>query len=547
MLVSQLPLLLASGTVFDSPTYDALRCKNMRAGQCADADGGAWGYRSGTGDCMYTETTAPQAAQMVRALPRYFPRVESVLDFGGGPGIYLTGFRDQLNLTQLFTVEPHPLGNCVFRQIQHLRMDIFSAPPLGRSFDLVMSLEVAEHIPTDLHARLIEWLLAHTRRWLVFSAAHPGQPGAGHTGNKAPSIWRGAFLASGQVTLEEGLTDQLRRTWPRSVQQNLHVFQRNTTAPTSMAETPGATASSTSLNSGPGRTEPTRGASSTSVSNSPASFFRSAPVSIFSSVQPRGSHPPSPAPSPPLPRPPKPVAVFIHCALLTRWQDVLDELVWSVHRGGLIELVTDLVIVAVGADLAASEVGSQLTPMRYASGGHAERIQVIFSNESIKRYELPTLTALHQFAGTHPGHLLLYMHTKGVGKVVNHAIEDQRSYMIHFNARCFGACVALLSAGAPSCGVDLVTAPQLHFSGNYWWVRADRAAVLPAPNDFADLKRFPNALHSWRHNQEFWVAWRENASRPASVWHSGINIYERHLHRYPESRYKNEHGNEPCT
>ena len=87
-----------------------------------------------------------------------------------------------------------------------------------------------------------------------------------------------------------------------------------------------------------------------------------------------------------------------------------------------------------------------------------------------------------------------------------------------------------LRAGAPSCGhcgVDLVRQPELHFSGNFWWARADRIASLPEPNEFADIRRFPNALRSWRHNQEFWVTWREIASRPVCVWQSGIDVYNK--------------------
>lgn len=232
-------------------------------------------------------------------------------------------------------------------------------------------------------------------------------------------------------------------------------------------------------------------------------------------------------------------AVFIHCALLQRWQDVLDELVWAVHRGGLIAFVTNVVIVAVGADHATSDVRSELTPARYVSGGHERKIDIVFSNESMRRYELPTHTALQQFARSHPNHLLLYMHTKGVGKVINPAVEEHRKLMTYFNAQCFGACMDRLRAGSPSCGVDLVRQPELHFSGNFWWARADRIASLPEPNEFADIRRFPNALRSWRHNQEFWVTWREIASRPVCVWQSGIDVYKRHLTRYPPERYEN--------
>jgi len=49
-----------------------------------------------------------------------------------------------------------------------------------KKFDLVTSFEVAEHIPVKYHDALVDFLANSTGKWLVFSAAHPGQLGTGH-------------------------------------------------------------------------------------------------------------------------------------------------------------------------------------------------------------------------------------------------------------------------------------------------------------------------------------------------------------------------------
>lgn len=50
---------------------------------------------------------------MARALPTLFPSARVVHDVGGGPGVYLTGFRNMNAYDSLVTVEPSPrLDGC---------------------------------------------------------------------------------------------------------------------------------------------------------------------------------------------------------------------------------------------------------------------------------------------------------------------------------------------------------------------------------------------------------------------------------------------------
>jgi 2-polyprenyl-3-methyl-5-hydroxy-6-metoxy-1,4-benzoquinol methylase len=184
----------------------------------------------------------------VQNLPILFSDVDvvgggGVLDFGGGPGIYLTGFRnyarEHYGVTnsqqlKLVTMEPHPLGECLFDGLKQDTTDLLHEPLSeipSRKYDLVMTIEVLEHIPVEFHHYVIQALTKMTKKWLVVSAAHPGQPGEGHIGPsmKTQKQWMDEILANVGDVLEydENKTNELHRvpTWP-TIKENGIVFRR---------------------------------------------------------------------------------------------------------------------------------------------------------------------------------------------------------------------------------------------------------------------------------------------------------------------------------
>jgi len=56
--------------------------------------------------------------------------------------------------------------------------DALYNPDMG--FELVLSLEVAEHVPFEFHEELARRLATATTKYLVFAAARPNQGGTGH-------------------------------------------------------------------------------------------------------------------------------------------------------------------------------------------------------------------------------------------------------------------------------------------------------------------------------------------------------------------------------
>ncbi len=65
------------------------------------------------------------------------------------------------------------------------------------AFDLAVSVEVAEHLPKRASQTFVQNLTRAAQRNIVFSAAQPGQWGAGHINCQPQSFWIGLFEQQG--------------------------------------------------------------------------------------------------------------------------------------------------------------------------------------------------------------------------------------------------------------------------------------------------------------------------------------------------------------
>lgn len=80
--------------------------------------------------------------------------------------------------------------------------DIHACVDALGTFDLVLTFEVAEHVPRELHDSLADFLVARTSRFLVFSAS-PHRSGHGHISPRSRSEWRLEFERRGMVYMPE--------------------------------------------------------------------------------------------------------------------------------------------------------------------------------------------------------------------------------------------------------------------------------------------------------------------------------------------------------
>jgi SAM-dependent methyltransferase len=128
--------------------------------------------------------------------------VSSVLDVGCGQGAWLSVWRE-LGVEDITGLD----GDYVQRDRLHVPASNFVATDLtrgfdvGRRFDLVQSLEVAEHLPAAAAATFVAALVAHGDR-IFFSAAPKGQGGEHHINEQDYDYWRKLFAAHGYVAFD---------------------------------------------------------------------------------------------------------------------------------------------------------------------------------------------------------------------------------------------------------------------------------------------------------------------------------------------------------
>jgi SAM-dependent methyltransferase len=122
----------------------------------------------------------------------------SVLDLGCGVGAYLTLF-DRLGSHTVFGVDGIPANATVLGAEHYAVRDLSKSIDLGRTFDLVICVEVAEHLEEQYEDHLLDTIARHADNHVIFSAAEPGQPGNGHINCKTISYWLERWASRGWI------------------------------------------------------------------------------------------------------------------------------------------------------------------------------------------------------------------------------------------------------------------------------------------------------------------------------------------------------------
>jgi 2-polyprenyl-3-methyl-5-hydroxy-6-metoxy-1,4-benzoquinol methylase len=117
------------------------------------------------------------------------------------------------------------------RQLDAIHFDLESDDPLPvfNQFEVVVSLEIAEHLTADHADRYVE-MLCNAAGVIVFTAATPGQGGRDHVNEQPNAYWIEKF-ARRRFQFDEELSNAWRRTWTeREVVEwyrtNLMIFRR---------------------------------------------------------------------------------------------------------------------------------------------------------------------------------------------------------------------------------------------------------------------------------------------------------------------------------
>lgn len=115
-------------------------------------------------------------------------RPSSMLDIGCGVGAYLA-LAARYGVAECCGVDGLDLSATILGPTQYVRHELTTQLDLGRRFDLVTCLEVAEHLPPGHEDTLLDSIERHAGAAILFSAAEPDQPGHGHVNNRPLSFW----------------------------------------------------------------------------------------------------------------------------------------------------------------------------------------------------------------------------------------------------------------------------------------------------------------------------------------------------------------------
>jgi SAM-dependent methyltransferase len=155
----------------------------------------------------------------------------SVLDIGCGTGSWLKAAQN-LGVADTIGVDGIAVDRkiAVIAERQFVRHDLRLPLDLNRRFDLVICVEVAEHLDREFADTLIDNITRHADRCL-FSGACPGQGGTHHVNCQWPEYWQDRFNARGF-----SCSDKIRwDVWSRNeiepwYRQNMFVAERSATA-----------------------------------------------------------------------------------------------------------------------------------------------------------------------------------------------------------------------------------------------------------------------------------------------------------------------------
>lgn len=143
-----------------------------------------------------------QSAEVIVPLVLDLIKPQSVVDVGCGIGAWLSVFRDK-GVSDIAGLDGDwvPREHLCIPELYFQPTDLRKVVRLDREFDLVVSLEVAEHLPSEAAGTFVS-SLTHLGPVILFSAAIPHQQGPGHVNEQWPEYWMRFFNDAGYDVID---------------------------------------------------------------------------------------------------------------------------------------------------------------------------------------------------------------------------------------------------------------------------------------------------------------------------------------------------------
>jgi len=136
--------------------------------------------------------------------------IKSVVDFGCGIGAFLEGFYEGgANIKGYEYLYDNAKNQIPQLILHHIGYGNAMEPIDCGKFDLAMSIEVAEHILEDKSDIFVENLVNASNKYILFTAAGPGQSGSGHINGQPIDFWITKFTSHG-FNLNKKETEKIR-------------------------------------------------------------------------------------------------------------------------------------------------------------------------------------------------------------------------------------------------------------------------------------------------------------------------------------------------
>lgn len=146
----------------------------------------------------YAADSSAYAAKQIVSLLGPLLRPSSVLDVGCALGAWLYAWENH-GVEDIHGVDGSyvELSKLKISPEKFTPTDLSQPFQLGRTFDYVQSLEVAEHIENNCSSAFINSICQHADKYVLFSAAPPGQGGEHHINEQSYDFWREKFTEHG--------------------------------------------------------------------------------------------------------------------------------------------------------------------------------------------------------------------------------------------------------------------------------------------------------------------------------------------------------------
>lgn len=151
----------------------------------------------------YTDQSSRHSATVICKLLKDLLPIHSVLDIGCAKGTWLaiwadTGVETIRGVDGAYVDQ----SSLVIPKDRFTSADLSSELHLAETFDLVQSLEVAEHISSASADIFVDNLVRHSNGLILFSAAPPGQGGEFHVNEQPYDYWQSKFAHHGYQAID---------------------------------------------------------------------------------------------------------------------------------------------------------------------------------------------------------------------------------------------------------------------------------------------------------------------------------------------------------